>query len=602
QVMSAPDESGISTNFTGDRETIDCCVLCYQPNHIKRTVIIECGHVAHRNCLLNFVEFGNTISGKSPIVCPVCKFSFGDESIRDEANQLLPIIYAFGPTGQPSQYVGALTMDLGEYFGEIVGLLVTAQWLLLTSKHLELALKTEGIRDEYLQDIFMERKKLLKRCHAYLSTEKEYYAAKDRIYAAVELTAAAASSDSNDRSSAEDDLRDESDQEVLMMDDIEIIEEISDDTVVELLEDSAFADHMAQQLILADEHLLRFSNILFYALESGEIEEGFEDVFFDRNEALNVCQELSEIMEDHLAMHNRIDCAASPTAEDDVAAATDAASTSGEDSTLCCICFDAISEKKRSVKFNNCPHVFHRLCASSWFESLEACSIRARKKFKVPKTCCTCRAIVSEMIGEDGVTIPITYPFEKDMDQFPTCEWSYNDLSYYRRTICVLFANLAQERRLAYRDGKKEHVTEITIEMDKLTSRTVVLDKYHQIAAEKRKIESIIQERAVAAAAAANDSVTTAEAAAVDSMVIEGSRGIRDTDATVSTIPATVADAIASPPVMDAIVAADAAAVVPSDSDTSGSAADEVAIAAAPVVAAVSPTVDSTTRVISGEE
>ncbi|GMS88061.1 hypothetical protein PENTCL1PPCAC_10236, partial [Pristionchus entomophagus] len=302
---------------------------------------------------------------QSPIVCPVCNFSIGDESIRDEANQLLPTILAYGPTGQFILKSTDTMKGRGSLVNERLYFLNCSEYLLQTSKHLELALKTEGICDEYLQDIVMERRRLLKRCHAYISTENEYYAAKDRIYAAVELTAAAASSDSNDRPSAEDDVRDETDQELLMIDDIEIIEEILDDTVVKLLEGSEFVDHMAQQLILADEHLLHFSKILFDSLDSGEIEDGIDVVIFDRNEALNVCQELSESMENHLAMHNRIDGAESPTVVDDGAAAPDDASTNVEDSIVCCICFDAISEKKRSVKFNNCPHVFHRFCATS---------------------------------------------------------------------------------------------------------------------------------------------------------------------------------------------------------------------------------------------
>ncbi|GMS88759.1 hypothetical protein PENTCL1PPCAC_10934, partial [Pristionchus entomophagus] len=164
-------------------------------------------------------------------------------------------------------------------------------------------------------------------------------------------------------------------------------------------------------------HLLHFSKILFNAIQSEKTEEDIESIIYDRNVDLNICQTFSLNIEHHLTMQIRIDRTESPTAEYDATAAADAASTISEDSIVCCICFDAISEKKRSVKFDCCSHIFHHFCATSWFVSLQLRSMREGSE--VPTTCCTCRAIVSEMIGEDELMIPITYPFEEGMTEVP---------------------------------------------------------------------------------------------------------------------------------------------------------------------------------------
>ncbi|GMR35844.1 hypothetical protein PMAYCL1PPCAC_06040, partial [Pristionchus mayeri] len=74
----------------------------------------------------------------------------------------------------------------------------------------------------------------------------------------------------------------------------------------------------------------------------------------------------------------------------------------GETESVCGICLDALTNK-RLVKFNSCSHKFHRTCALKWADS-------QKKSEDIP--CCICRMKTSEIIGDDGVTICKTYPFE----------------------------------------------------------------------------------------------------------------------------------------------------------------------------------------------
>ncbi|GMS88758.1 hypothetical protein PENTCL1PPCAC_10933, partial [Pristionchus entomophagus] len=70
-----------------------------------------------------------------------------------------------------------------------------------------------------------KRRDLLRLCYTFIGIEKVLTDARKRIQAAAKLTAAAVISHSDDRPSSEDDVRDETDQELMMIDELGTMEQ-----------------------------------------------------------------------------------------------------------------------------------------------------------------------------------------------------------------------------------------------------------------------------------------------------------------------------------------------------------------------------------------
>ncbi|GMS86122.1 hypothetical protein PENTCL1PPCAC_8300, partial [Pristionchus entomophagus] len=143
----------------------------------------------------------------------------------------------------------------------------------------------------------------------------------------------------------------------------------------------------------------------------------------------------------------------------------------------------------------SCQHKYHRSC-------LMHLADLACLQYAVEILCCYCRTPSTAVIDEDGVKIPLSFPFETNSDDWGAIENESSELLEYRTIkIIEIFESLANQKRLALREGRSlEYTRDLDEEMEKYKKRYLSLVDFRLIVIEKEEIERISQEAAAATA------------------------------------------------------------------------------------------------------